>query len=69
MADAGGDQSVNMPVSLVTLDGSKSTDDKGIVSYTWVKNVNSLAAGVSRGSFFHCSCEISHSDVYRENSV
>ena len=50
MADAGGDQSVNMPVTLVTLDGSKSTDDKGIVSYKWVKNENSLAAGVSNKS-------------------
>ena len=66
VADAGGDQSVNMPVSLVTLDGSKSTDDKRIVSYTWVKNVNSLAAGVSRGSVCHCTCGTSHSDVYQQ---
>ena len=50
MADAGGDQAVHMPVSLVTLDGSKSNDDKGIVSYKWVKNENSLAAGVSKGT-------------------
>ncbi|KAK2183104.1 hypothetical protein NP493_323g02021 [Ridgeia piscesae] len=46
VADAGGDQKLYLPVSLVSLDGSKSTDDKGIVSYKWQKKENSLAAGV-----------------------
>ncbi|XP_074656398.1 dyslexia-associated protein KIAA0319-like protein isoform X2 [Tubulanus polymorphus] len=44
-ADAGGDQLVTLPTSLITLDGSKSTDDKGIASFRWTRDDQSLAAG------------------------
>lgn len=47
MARAGGDRVVMLPVSLVTLDGSASSDDHGIASYVWQRDVHSLGAGVS----------------------
>ena len=46
-ANAGGDKIVTLPVSLVTLDGSKSSDDRGIISYLWTRDDKSLAVGVS----------------------
>ncbi|KAG2461102.1 K319L protein, partial [Polypterus senegalus] len=38
---------VTLPVNTAVLDGSKSTDDKGIVSYLWTRDEASPAAGVS----------------------
>lgn len=38
IANAGSDQTINLPVNSVTLDGSSSTDpDKNIVNYRWTK--------------------------------
>ena len=45
-AHAGGDKIITLPVSLITLDGSGSSDDRGIVSYSWTRDDKSLAAGV-----------------------
>ncbi|KAL3892207.1 hypothetical protein ACJMK2_004439 [Sinanodonta woodiana] len=45
VADAGGDQVVMLPKVLVTLDGSRSHDDHGVVSYHWERNPESLSAG------------------------
>lgn len=50
VADAGTDQSLTDNESngeLVTLDGSGSTDDHGIVSYVWTENGNTIATGVN----------------------
>ncbi|KAK6959714.1 dyslexia-associated protein kiaa0319-like protein [Biomphalaria glabrata] len=44
-ADAGGNQVLQLPISLVTLDGSKSSDDRGITKYLWKRDSKSLAAG------------------------
>lgn len=44
-ADAGGDQVLTMPVAMLTVDGTKSTDDLRIVSYSWSRERSSLAAG------------------------
>lgn len=35
-----------MPANTAELDGSKSSDDKGIVSYLWTRDEGSPAAGV-----------------------
>lgn len=45
IANAGGDQSITLPVSIITLNGSKSSDDSGIVNYKWTREGNSLAIG------------------------
>ena len=42
----GGDKIVTLPISLVTLDGRKSSDDRGIMSYLWTRDDKSLAVGV-----------------------
>jgi len=47
VADAGGEQIVMLPAPLVTINGSKSTDDRKIVSYSWTRDRSSPAAGVS----------------------
>ncbi len=47
MANAGGKKIVTLPASLVTLDGTLSTDDRKVVSYEWSRDPTSLAAGVS----------------------
>ncbi|KAH9492598.1 hypothetical protein Btru_024031, partial [Bulinus truncatus] len=44
-ADAGGNQVLRLPISLVILDGSKSSDDREIVKYLWRRDSRSLAAG------------------------
>ncbi|KAL8578421.1 hypothetical protein ACOMHN_014920 [Nucella lapillus] len=44
-AKAGGDRVVLLPVSMVTLDGSASSDDRGIATYLWERDMDSLAAG------------------------
>ena len=46
VAQAGGDVVVQLPQLLVTLDGSKSTDDHKITDYRWTRDPKSLAAGV-----------------------
>ncbi|XP_076456883.1 dyslexia-associated protein KIAA0319-like [Babylonia areolata] len=45
VAMAGGDKTVHLPAFVVTLDGSGSYDDRGIVSYLWERDKASLAAG------------------------
>ncbi|CAH1773920.1 unnamed protein product [Owenia fusiformis] len=45
VAVAGSDQRVSMSQKLVAIDGRASNDDKGIVSYKWTRDDNSLAAG------------------------
>lgn len=45
VANAGGDQSITLPVSAIYLNGTKSSDDLGIVRYTWTRDGSSLAVG------------------------
>ena len=45
VADAGGDLTLHLPVSVVTLNGSRSSDDVRIVSWRWSRDGSSLAAG------------------------
>ena len=40
---------IPLPTDTAELDGSKSSDDKGIVSYLWTRDEGSPAAGVSAG--------------------
>ncbi|XP_026726314.1 dyslexia-associated protein KIAA0319 [Trichoplusia ni] len=44
-ADAGGDQVLNLPVAVLILNGSKSSDDFRIVSWKWARSPSGLAAG------------------------
>nr|XP_037274399.1 LOW QUALITY PROTEIN: dyslexia-associated protein KIAA0319-like protein [Rhipicephalus microplus] len=44
-ADAGGDRTVFLPVDVVSLNGSRSSDDVEIVSWHWTRDPSSLAAG------------------------
>jgi len=44
-ADAGGDQAIVLPVSVIVLNGSRSSDDLGIVKWEWIRESNSLALG------------------------
>ena len=46
IANTGGNQEIQLPKLLVTLDGSKSTDDHKITDYLWERDPKSLAAGV-----------------------
>ena len=46
-AHAGGRRVLVLPNNSITLDGSRSTDDQGVVSYLWVRDGQSPAAGVS----------------------
>ena len=50
-ADAGKDQVIILPSSFIKLDGSKSSDDKGIETYAWTRDVSSPAAGENRFSW------------------
>ena len=50
-ADAGPDVLVKLPTREAALDGSRSSDDYGIVKYIWLRHSESPAAGVS----FHIS--------------
>lgn len=45
VANAGGDQSITLPVSAIYFNGSLSSDDLGIVKYQWTREDASLAAG------------------------
>nr|CAD7429431.1 unnamed protein product [Timema monikensis] len=44
-ANGGGDQTVVLPVSVVVLNGSQSSDDLGIVHWQWTREGSSLALG------------------------
>ncbi|XP_077521827.1 dyslexia-associated protein KIAA0319-like protein isoform X3 [Amblyomma americanum] len=44
-ADAGGDRTVFLPVDVVSLNGSRSSDDVEIISWRWTRDPSSLAAG------------------------
>uniref|UniRef100_A0A2A4JWH0 Uncharacterized protein n=1 Tax=Heliothis virescens TaxID=7102 RepID=A0A2A4JWH0_HELVI len=44
-ADAGGDLVLNLPVTVLILNGSKSSDDFRIVSWKWSRSPSGLAAG------------------------
>ncbi|XP_070312324.1 dyslexia-associated protein KIAA0319 homolog isoform X3 [Odocoileus virginianus] len=44
-ARAGGRHVLVLPNNSITLDGSRSTDDQGIVSYLWIRDGQSPAAG------------------------
>ncbi|KAJ0174628.1 hypothetical protein K1T71_009736 [Dendrolimus kikuchii] len=44
-ADAGGDQVLNLPLSVLILNGSKSSDDFRIVTWKWSRSGSGLAAG------------------------
>ncbi|CAD7673803.1 unnamed protein product [Nyctereutes procyonoides] len=44
-AQAGGHHVLVLPNNCITLDGSKSIDDQGVVSYLWVRDGQSPAAG------------------------
>lgn len=50
VAHAGGDQSITMPVNAIHINGSKSYDDLGIVSYEWTRDSTSLAIGTTVGN-------------------
>lgn len=62
-AHAGGKHVLVLPNNSVTLDGSGSADDQGIVSYLWIRDGQSPAAGVSFlkvltkfGFCYACNC-------------
>lgn len=44
-ANAGGDRTVYLPCDVIIMNGNQSSDDVGIVSYKWVRDQTSLAAG------------------------
>lgn len=44
-ADAGGDKVLNLPVPVLILNGSRSSDDFRIVSWKWARSGSGLAAG------------------------
>lgn len=46
VASAGPDVVVHLPNRAAELDGSKSSDDHGIVDYIWYRDPKSPAAGV-----------------------
>lgn len=47
VAKIAGNVVITLPTNTAALDGSKSWDDKGIVSYLWTRDEGSPAAGVS----------------------
>lgn len=49
-ANAGGDQTVILPASVIMLNGSQSSDDLGIVRWKWTREPDSLAIGRVLGS-------------------
>ncbi|NP_001074520.1 dyslexia-associated protein KIAA0319 homolog precursor [Mus musculus] len=52
-AQAGGRHVLILPNNSITLDGSRSTDDRGIVSYLWIRDGQSPAAGDVIGGSDH----------------
>ena len=63
IADAGGEQIIVLPAPLVTVNGSKSTDDHKIASYLWTRDRASPAAGVSSCSLVNVRQNIKHSRI------
>ena len=55
-ANAGGDQTIALPTKLVVLDGSQSSDDRGIFSYLWTRDSTSLAVGVCMIGVYLVTC-------------
>uniref|UniRef100_A0A6B2EFS6 Putative serine-type protease inhibitor n=1 Tax=Phlebotomus kandelakii TaxID=1109342 RepID=A0A6B2EFS6_9DIPT len=53
VANGGGDQNLVLPQSVLILNGSKSTDDLGIVNYTWSREGSSVAVGTVIGNTDH----------------
>ncbi|KAJ8020974.1 hypothetical protein HOLleu_40718 [Holothuria leucospilota] len=53
VARAGKDITIELPNDYVELNGSQSSDDKGIVSYSWSRGANSSASGVVVGDSKH----------------
>ncbi|KFB46235.1 AGAP008639-PA-like protein [Anopheles sinensis] len=45
VANAGGDQTVTLPTNVLVLNGSRSSDDLGVVRYSWTREPGSLAIG------------------------
>ena len=54
-ADAGPDVVVKLPNRAAALDGSMSSDDYGIVKYSWTRDLKSPAAGVRDFIFYYLS--------------
>ena len=50
MANAGGDLDVTLPVSVIQINGSKSSDDLRIARWKWTRDPKSLAAGTMVGT-------------------
>ncbi|XP_060045280.1 dyslexia-associated protein KIAA0319 homolog [Erinaceus europaeus] len=60
-AQAGGRHVLVLPNNSITLDGSRSTDDQGIVSYQWIRDGQSPAAGdVLEGSDGSASLQLTN---------
>lgn len=55
VAHAGGDQSITLPTNTIYMNGSKSSDDLGIVKYEWTRDATSLAIGNIVGNTDHKS--------------
>lgn len=53
VARAGKDITIELPNDYVELNGSQSSDDKGIVSFSWSRGANSSASGVVVGDSQH----------------
>ncbi|XP_055375563.1 dyslexia-associated protein KIAA0319-like protein isoform X2 [Condylostylus longicornis] len=52
-ADAGGNQTLRLPINTIYLNGSKSSDDLKITKYLWTRDDNSLIAGKIIGTTDH----------------
>uniref|UniRef100_A0A336KZH6 CSON002553 protein n=1 Tax=Culicoides sonorensis TaxID=179676 RepID=A0A336KZH6_CULSO len=50
VANAGGDQTITLPVSVVILNGSRSSDDLEITKWAWERDGTSLAMGTIIGN-------------------
>lgn len=50
VAKAGGDQSVQLPINVIQLNGSSSSDDLEIISFRWTREDSSLAIGTIVGN-------------------
>lgn len=49
----GGSQNVTLPLSVLVLNGSTSSDDLAIVNYSWTRESESLAVGDVIGTTDH----------------
>ncbi|XP_059616383.1 dyslexia-associated protein KIAA0319-like protein [Phlebotomus argentipes] len=53
VANGGGDQNMVLPQTVMILNGSKSSDDLGIVNFTWTREGSSVAVGTIIGNTDH----------------